>query len=129
MRSSCDPADRYPNASAMAFDLRRVALAMGVGDGRLFLRRALDREFGNDASEVTAEQQYSTRRRPRRLAGLGADRRPPRPGRSARRIAACGRSANVTRATSVDQRRRTSLRATTERGRRCLDPCAPGMKP
>ncbi|GAC1518578.1 MAG: hypothetical protein NVS3B10_20540 [Polyangiales bacterium] len=55
-----DPVDRYPNASAMAFDLRRVALAMGVGDGRLFLRRTLDREFGNDVSEVTAERPYST---------------------------------------------------------------------
>lgn len=55
-----DPVDRYPNASAMAFELRRLALAMGVGDGRLFLRRALDREFGNDASEVTAERPYST---------------------------------------------------------------------
>jgi len=55
-----DPVDRYPNATAMAFELRRVALAMGVGDGRLFLRRALDREFGNDASEVTAERPYST---------------------------------------------------------------------
>ncbi|MBS2014984.1 MAG: serine/threonine protein kinase [Deltaproteobacteria bacterium] len=50
-----DPKDRYPNATALAFDLRRVALAMGVGDGRLFLRRALDREFGNDTSEVTTE--------------------------------------------------------------------------
>jgi len=55
-----DPVDRYPNASAMAFELRRLALAMGVGDGRLFLRRSLDREFGNDASEVTAERPYST---------------------------------------------------------------------
>ena len=52
--------DRYPNASAMAFELRRIALAMGVADGRLFLRRALDRDFGNDASEVTAERPYST---------------------------------------------------------------------
>ena len=55
-----DPAERYPNASAMAFELRRIALSMGVGDGRLFLRRALDREFGNDASEITAERPYST---------------------------------------------------------------------
>ena len=39
----CEPADRYPNASALTFDLRRVALALGVGDGRTFLRRALDR--------------------------------------------------------------------------------------
>jgi serine/threonine protein kinase len=55
-----DPVDRYPNASAMAFELRRISLSMGVGDGRLFLRRALDRELGNDASEVTAERPYST---------------------------------------------------------------------
>jgi serine/threonine protein kinase len=53
-----DPVDRYPNASALAFELRRIALAMGVGDGRLFLRRALDRDFGNDASEVTSERPY-----------------------------------------------------------------------
>ncbi|HEY8079548.1 MAG TPA: serine/threonine-protein kinase [Labilithrix sp.] len=53
-----DPEDRYPNASAMAFELRRVALAMGVGDGRWFLRRALDREFGSDSGteEVTKER-------------------------------------------------------------------------
>ncbi|MBX3187636.1 MAG: serine/threonine protein kinase [Labilithrix sp.] len=51
-----DPADRYPNASALAFELRRVALGLGVGDGRIFLRRALDREWGNDASEVTLER-------------------------------------------------------------------------
>jgi serine/threonine protein kinase len=55
-----DPAERFPNASAMAFELRRIALSMGVGDGRLFLRRALDREFGNDASEVTAEHLNSS---------------------------------------------------------------------
>ncbi|HSO37210.1 MAG TPA: protein kinase, partial [Labilithrix sp.] len=53
----CDPSDRYPNASALAFDLRRAALALGVGDGRVFLRRALDREWGNDA-EVTNELPY-----------------------------------------------------------------------
>ncbi len=50
----CDPIERYPNASALAFDLRRVALALGVGDGRVFLKRALDREWGND-TEVTRE--------------------------------------------------------------------------
>jgi serine/threonine-protein kinase len=53
-----EPAERYPNASAMSFELRRAALALGVGDGRMFLRRALDREWGNDASEVTAERTY-----------------------------------------------------------------------
>jgi serine/threonine protein kinase len=50
-----EPDDRYPNASALAFDLRRVALSMGVGDARLFLRRTLEREFGED-SEVTKER-------------------------------------------------------------------------
>jgi hypothetical protein len=54
------PSDRYPNASALTFDLRRVAFAMGVGDGRVFLRRTLDRELGEDGSEVTAERPYST---------------------------------------------------------------------
>ena len=54
-----DPADRYPNASALAFDLRRIAMGMGVGDGRTFLRRALEREWGNDV-EVTTEHRYST---------------------------------------------------------------------
>ena len=55
-----EPQDRYPNATALAFDLRRVALSMGVGDGRLFLRRALDREFGSDASEITTEHRGSS---------------------------------------------------------------------
>jgi serine/threonine-protein kinase len=50
-----DPDDRYPNASALAFDLRRIALGMGVGDARWFLRRAIEREFGED-SEVTTER-------------------------------------------------------------------------
>ncbi len=51
-----DPDARYPNATALAFDLRRVALAMGVGDGRWFLRRALDHEFGDGTDESTIER-------------------------------------------------------------------------
>jgi len=50
------PDARYPNATAMAFDLRRLALAMGVGDGRLFLHRLMEREWGDAAAEVTAER-------------------------------------------------------------------------
>lgn len=66
-RALCvDPADRYPNASALAFDLRRIALGMGVGDGRVFLRRTLDRELGNDASETTAERVYGAPSPPQR---------------------------------------------------------------
>lgn len=51
-----DPDDRYPNATALAFDLRRVSLAMGVGDCRWFLRRTLDREFGDGTDESTIER-------------------------------------------------------------------------
>jgi serine/threonine-protein kinase len=36
-----DPARRFPHATAMAYELRRVALSMGVGDGRVFLRAAV----------------------------------------------------------------------------------------
>ena len=68
----CDPADRYPNASALAFDLRRTALAMGVGDGRIFLRRALDREWGSDA-EVTTERPYSSEPPPEPKRPVGPD--------------------------------------------------------
>lgn len=39
------PEARYPNACAMAFDLRRIVLSMGVGDGRYFLRTMLEREW------------------------------------------------------------------------------------
>lgn len=53
-----DPDARFPNATAMVFELRRVGLAMGVGDGRYFLRRALDRELGDGTDETTAERDY-----------------------------------------------------------------------
>ncbi|MBX3221249.1 MAG: serine/threonine protein kinase [Labilithrix sp.] len=48
-----DPEARYPNACALAFDLRRVVLGMGVGDGRYFLRKALEREWSQYAEEIT----------------------------------------------------------------------------
>lgn len=41
-----DPALRFPHAGAVAYELRRAALTMGVGDGRTFLRSALARAFG-----------------------------------------------------------------------------------
>ncbi len=50
-----DPDARFPNACAMALDLRRVALAMGVGDGRYFLRKALEREWTQHADEITTQ--------------------------------------------------------------------------
>jgi eukaryotic-like serine/threonine-protein kinase len=48
-----EPDARYPNACALALDLRRVVLAMGVGDGRYFLRKALEREWSQYAEEIT----------------------------------------------------------------------------
>jgi serine/threonine protein kinase len=36
-----DPSRRFSHATAMAYELRRVALSMGVGDGRMFLRNAI----------------------------------------------------------------------------------------
>lgn len=36
-----DPSRRFPHATAFAYELRRVAFSMGVGDGRVFLRNAL----------------------------------------------------------------------------------------
>jgi len=57
-----DPAHRYPHAGALGYELRRVALAMGVVDGRAFLSSALSRAFGDDRAddaddEVTGEMQ------------------------------------------------------------------------
>jgi serine/threonine-protein kinase len=54
-----DPARRYPHAGALAYELRKAALSMGVGDGRTFLRAALTRAFGDggcdDEDEDTGE--------------------------------------------------------------------------
>jgi serine/threonine protein kinase len=53
-----DAAKRYPHAGALGYELRRVALAMGVGDGRAFLRNAMARSFEDDRgedSELTRE--------------------------------------------------------------------------
>lgn len=52
-----DPARRYPHAGALAYELRRVALAMGVGDGRSFLRHAMPKAFAIDSwdDEPTGE--------------------------------------------------------------------------
>jgi serine/threonine protein kinase len=54
-----DALRRYPHAGALAVELRRAALSMGVGDGRSFLRSALARAFGEegalDDDETTGE--------------------------------------------------------------------------
>ena len=51
-----DPSRRFPHAGALGAELRRVAMLMGVGDGRGFLRAALARAFaGDQEEEVTSE--------------------------------------------------------------------------
>jgi serine/threonine-protein kinase len=50
-----NPELRYPNAVALAYDLRRLILSLGVGDGRYFLRRTLEHEFAERADEGTNE--------------------------------------------------------------------------
>lgn len=54
-----DPTRRFAHAGVLGYELRRVALTMGVGDGRPFLRSALARMFllgeGGEGDEVTSE--------------------------------------------------------------------------
>jgi serine/threonine-protein kinase len=50
-----DPMCRFPHAGAFAYELRRVALGMGVGDGRTFLRHAMPKLFVARDDEVTEE--------------------------------------------------------------------------
>ena len=83
-----DPEARYPNACALAFDLRRVVLSMGVGDGRYFLQKALEREWAQHAEEITTQTFFA---RPddtgHAVAGdvVPFDRREPRDQREKRR--------------------------------------------
>ena len=55
-RALCiEPEGRHPNASALVYELRKIALGLGVGDARFFLRRALDRELKEGLEEDTTE--------------------------------------------------------------------------
>jgi serine/threonine-protein kinase len=53
-----DAAVRYAHAGALGYDLRHAALAMGVADGRAFLRSLLARAFAGDD---TNPEQKTTR--------------------------------------------------------------------
>ncbi len=46
-----EPAARYPNALALLPELRRVALGLGVGDSRYFLRSVLEQERWSGAAD------------------------------------------------------------------------------
>jgi serine/threonine protein kinase len=49
-----DPARRFPHAGVIAYELRRVGMGLGVGDGRVFLRHAL--QSLNAAGEATSDE-------------------------------------------------------------------------
>jgi hypothetical protein len=82
-----DARRRYPHAGALANELRRAAMSMGVGDGRGFLRSALARAFGVDGGlddeETTGELQPPPPPRPSgvidRFARLRGDAPPEAP--------------------------------------------------
>lgn len=59
-----DPQRRYAHAGALAYELRRVAYAMGVGDGRMFLRNALARVFAPVDDETTQPSGPAPLRKP-----------------------------------------------------------------
>ncbi len=50
-----DPERRFPHAGAMAYDLRHVALKLGVGDSRVFLRAMLETEVTAERSDATIQ--------------------------------------------------------------------------
>ncbi|WP_394836198.1 protein kinase [Pendulispora rubella] len=43
-----EPANRFPHAGALAFELRRASLPLGVGDNRIFLQHAMRDIFTSD---------------------------------------------------------------------------------
>jgi hypothetical protein len=59
-----DPTRRYAHSGVLGYELRRVALTMGVGDGRPFLRSALARAFlaeeEGEGDDVTSELRATT---------------------------------------------------------------------
>lgn len=52
---SVETEGRQPNASALVYELRKIALSLGVGDLRFFLRRTLDRELKDGLEGETQE--------------------------------------------------------------------------
>jgi serine/threonine-protein kinase len=59
-----DPDVRYADAGMVAYDLRRIAMEMGVGDGRVFLRNALQNlmdDTENDGYETEESEQADGR--------------------------------------------------------------------
>jgi serine/threonine-protein kinase len=61
-----EPERRYPHAGSMAYDLRRVALGLGVGDARVFLKAHLQKELAEERSDATLPHEIEKKPRRRR---------------------------------------------------------------
>jgi eukaryotic-like serine/threonine-protein kinase len=48
------PERRFPHTGALAYELRRVAFCLGVGDSRFFLKSLLESELADERSDATA---------------------------------------------------------------------------
>jgi serine/threonine-protein kinase len=57
-----EPERRFPHAGAMAYELRRIALGLGVGDSRVFLRALLQKELSDERSDATVPHEIDRRR-------------------------------------------------------------------
>jgi eukaryotic-like serine/threonine-protein kinase len=54
-----DPVARYPHAGVMGYELRKACLSMGVGDGRLFLKHAMNDMLGGPRTGRREEEPTS----------------------------------------------------------------------
>jgi eukaryotic-like serine/threonine-protein kinase len=63
--TNADPERRIDDPAILAYELRRAAMALGVGDGRVFLRHALHSMFGSetpmDADGATSPSRTTAR--------------------------------------------------------------------
>ena len=60
------PDRRYAHTGALAYELRRVAFQLGVGDSRFFLRSLLETELADERSDATVPSVHKRKRITRR---------------------------------------------------------------
>ena len=60
-----EPQRRFAHSGALAYELRKVALSLGVGDARFFLKSMLEKELAEERSDATVPHELGKRRRRR----------------------------------------------------------------
>jgi serine/threonine protein kinase len=60
------PERRYAHTGALAYELRRAAFCLGVGDSRFFLKSLLETELADERSDATAPADGRRKKTPRR---------------------------------------------------------------